>query len=92
MLKIVDYYPNTKIPFPLKELEEFGFVEQGNMYILFCMDILVCGIHKSNRKIYNYIYTLGGAVNDTFNIFDLLFDLIQAGLVEKENKNNGKLN
>lgn len=83
MLKIVDYYPNTKIPFPLKELEMFGFKEQENFCLLYCMGILVCGVRKSNREIFNYRYTLSGDVNDTFNIFDLLFDLIQAGLVEK---------
>lgn len=67
----------------LKELEKFGFKEREDFYLLYCMNILACGVRKSNRKIYRYMYTLGGADYNDFDIFDLLFDLIQAGLVEK---------
>ena len=74
----------------LKELEKFGFKEREYFYPLYCRNILACGVRKSNRKIYRYMYTLDGADYNTFDIFDVLFDLIQAGLVEKVGELNDR--
>lgn len=84
MLKIVDYYPNTKIPFPLKELEKFGFKydkdedewttgkEWEEIVVVFKDKQIGVFIDTEYWKCFTENYTL-----------DLLFDLIQAGLVEK---------
>ena len=80
MLKIIDYYPNTKIPFPLKKLEKFGFEDISAFwfvkYISVDTDKVSIGINKGTRLIQiaycSYTYNL-----------DVLFELIQAGLVEK---------
>lgn len=88
MLKIVDYYPNTKIPFPLKELEKFGFKEikysntdyliemrkEESDYITFCV--------APDR----IIYLMTKKVRTTFPIdieLETLFELSKADLVEK---------
>lgn len=78
MLKIVDYYPNTKIPFPLKELEKFGIKQYGQHYnaITKCSIPYLSILNECGRKIVCY----------TKEDLDVLFDLIQAGLVEKINE------
>lgn len=81
MLKIVDYYPNTKIPFPLKELEKFGIKQYGQHYnaiTKFSIPYLSI-LNECGRKIVCY----------TNEDLDVLFDLIQAGLVEKVEEKNG---
>lgn len=77
MLKIVDYYPNSKIPFPLKELEKFGFEDSSNSYIKVKANANWV-VRKKDRIIeFDTCYGLWTrALTD-------LFDLIQAGLVEK---------
>ena len=104
MLKIVDYYPNTKIPFPLKELEKFGFEPEIINYPLFKINNKTIAYKKTvhendnsgaiievncnDRKIYInadlYKIYQNPLFNDIFILnLDIIFDLIQAGLVEK---------
>jgi len=81
MLKIVDYYPNTKIPFPLKELETFGFKwdEDYKEYYIFSKDKdeKLWVTHKKHLLIEDF------SGFSMVEYLDIIFDLIQAGLVEK---------
>ena len=61
----------------LKELEKFGFVLEGKEYSYYA-DKNLCVLFITNaRDIFSYLH-------DFLNTdYDILFDLIQAGLVEK---------
>ena len=75
MLKIKD-------TFDLKKLEKFGFVYRGSEYALYSLGGYPCGggIFLTNERILDFDDEWWG---DDFDIIDNLYDLIQAGLVEK---------
>lgn len=60
----------------LKELEKFGFVKNNKSYNYNWKGFVVMFVHE-DRRIYKY---LDGYTDPDY---DVLFDLIQAGLVEK---------
>jgi hypothetical protein len=71
----------------LKELEKFGFRDEGVFWYkkdIFYTDIDIAsiGINKDDRKIQIAFSVIGNSCFYTYDI-DILFDLIQAGLVEK---------
>ena len=69
----------------LKELEKFGFNDEGFWYrieIFEDTDIVAIGINKETRLIQIAYSTRGSSCGYTYSL-DRLFDLISAGLVEK---------
>lgn len=91
MLKIVDYYPNTKIPFPLKELEKFGFTHKSKQWVIREHYSLVKKASRMTTELQAWIDCEDRTIHkgtwaDDSVYADILFDLIQAGLVEKGEK------
>lgn len=86
MLKIVDCYPNTQIPFPLEELKKFGFEENQREYVKWEEDDWISEaiyVNKENKEILIYLDGEYYKCCCGNNVLNILFDLIQAGLVEK---------
>ena len=92
MLKIVDYYPYTKIPFPLKELEKFGFEENQREYVKWEEDEwiseAIC-VLKEKREILIYLDSEYYKCYCGNNVLNILYDLIKAGLVEIMEEQDG---
>ena len=82
MLKIVDYYPNTKIPFPLKELEKFGFVFLQNYYVVLNSKYRTVMYIDKERCVISSL-NFSTLLSDLELYTNILFDLIKAVLVEK---------
>ena len=61
----------------LKELEKFGFVKNNNSYNYNWKGFIVMFVYEQDKRIYKY---LDGYSDPDY---DVLFDLISAGLVEK---------
>ena len=102
MLKIIDYYPNTNKPFPLKELEKFGFYKGNESKMQpYIYDIKIeepeqeCNwSSKGFASLEVYGFNINGKPDRTLHLItttddevwwqiDIIFDLIQAGLIEK---------
>ena len=92
MLKIVDYYPGTTTPFPLKKLEKFGFRQDPHML---CYSILREEKYSSygirvfeDREIETIVCSSAELPAKTNGLPELLYDLIRAGIVEKVGPDN----
>ena len=91
MLKIAEYNQITGEKIDLKELENFGFVEKRKYTrkdnIAIEKETRILLIQAINYSPYGDRYPLNNKMNGSMiYINDILYDLIQAGLVEKYNK------